>query len=218
VCSLDSAICLGVNRCRVKTPKANQQVPLPPPLIPEPASAIVYNVPHQRQPRPATSKMTSLPSSAMIYSSSPPPTRQQSSSDQSNRSSQRITVPAGLAVYYGQVLYNAEKDRRFRRWWSQTTYAMAIMEETQGFNDPDWGASGRRSDARQYFIEAANIKSGEPSIFCLCCERKLVHPISPGCSAGNMKNHLKTQSCLCRPMERRLPDMPIQKSNEASFL
>ncbi len=162
--------------------------------------------------------MTSLPSSAVIYSSSPPPTRQQSSSDLSNRSSQRITVPAGLAVCYGHVPYNAEKDRRFWRWWSQITYATAIMEETQGFNDPDWGASGRRSDAWQYFIEAANIESGELSIFCLRCERKLVHPISTGCSASNMINHLKTQSCLRGPMERRLPDMPAQESNEARFL
>jgi hypothetical protein len=151
------------------------------------------------------------------YSSPPPPSNQvASSAGQTSIQRPPNPAPSWLETRFNHVLFDRRNTRVFKLWWERTPYGQQVKAGNPNFPDPDWGSANRRSKAWDNFIEAADSTSGKPCIFCYRCERSLKHPPKNHTSAGNLKNHLKTRSCIQGAAQRQLPEIGATSSREVS--
>ncbi len=167
-----------------------------------------------------SSNASSIRESAYIGNSSPPPPLNQIalSTEQTTSQSQPNPVLIWLKVRYNHVLFDRSNKCAFQLWWKRTPYGRQVMARDPDLPDPDWGSAHHRLKAWENFIEAANFTSGKPCLFCCQRGKLLKHPLKNDTSAGNLKNHLKTRSCIDGATEKLLLELGSRMSGQVNVV
>jgi hypothetical protein len=91
------------------------------------------------------------------------------------------------------VVWEPATAAQFQDWWNDTRYG--IQNATKKERKLRWDKP-KVSKHWLSFKQAALIRNGEPNIICRLCHKVLIHPSLSNTGTTNMKNHLKSTSCL----------------------